>query len=96
MMARDGTIPTGKIIEMLMKLPIDSRVTTNALGNIIVYGEDKYLGYIDTHVERFYSIAELAYEMLEREDDPGEPETVESEASAEDIIPNLRKVYRNR
>lgn len=95
-MARDGTIPTGKIIEMLMKLPIDSRVTSNAIGNIVCYGADKYLGYIDTHVERFYSVAELAYEMLEREDEPKRTEVVESEAEPEDLIPELRKVYRNR
>lgn len=92
-MARDGTIPTGKLIEMLMRLPIDSRVTANAIGNVVCYGEDKYLGYIDVVTEKFHSIAELAYEMLERDD---EPEAVESEAGAEDLIPNLRKVYRNR
>lgn len=95
-MARDGTIPTGKLVEMLMKLPIESRVTANALGNLQCYGEDKYLGYIDTHTERFHSIAELAYEMLEREDDKPEPAVVESATSQEDLLSEFRKVYRTR
>ncbi len=68
-MARDGTIPTGKLIELLVPLPIASRVVPNELGNLICYGEDKYLGYIDIVTERFHSIQSMAYEMLERDDE---------------------------
>lgn len=52
-----------------MRLPIESRIAVNEIGNIICYGADKYLGYIDVVVEKFHSIEELAYEQLERDED---------------------------
>ncbi len=53
-MARDQTIRIEKLIAILESIDSPCRVGTNAVGNLMLYGKDCTLGYIDLVDEAFW------------------------------------------
>lgn len=54
-MGRDGTIGKQKLNDILSTLPDKCRIGINHAGNIMVWGQDRYLGYIDMVEEKFFN-----------------------------------------
>lgn len=63
-MARDGTITKEKLVSLLSQLPPNSRISTNAVGNLVMFGRDLYLGYLDLVEEQFWPHDEEEYDRI--------------------------------